>query len=79
MSAVVLAGLAVSVMAESSVRAEMRALGPAEGYPALPSCKVGLLRARGSAAAPAEALAGHVVASLTNLAGFEPSEGRSAA
>ena len=44
--AAVLAGLAVSVLPESAVRPGMRILGPSDGFPALPSCKIGLIRAR---------------------------------
>ena len=39
-----MAGLAVSVLPESAVRPGMRILGPSDGFPALPSCKIGLIR-----------------------------------
>ena len=42
--AAVVAGLAVSVLPESAVRSGMRILGPSDGFPALPSCKIGLIR-----------------------------------
>src|SRR3954463_14911699 len=45
--AAVLAGLCVSVLPESALRPGMRILGPSDGYPALPSCKIGLIRNRG--------------------------------
>ena len=43
-AAAVLAGLAVSVFPESGLRPGMRVLGASEGFPELPSCRVGLLR-----------------------------------
>jgi DNA-binding transcriptional LysR family regulator len=67
--AAVLAGLAVGVLPESAVRTGMRVLGPSEGFPALPSCKIGLLRNRLENSALADALAGHIVSSLDNLKG----------
>jgi DNA-binding transcriptional LysR family regulator len=65
--AAVLAGLAVSVLPESAVRQGMRVLGPSDGFPALPSCNIGLMRNRHEPTALAEALAGHIVQSLDNL------------
>jgi DNA-binding transcriptional LysR family regulator len=67
--AAVLAGLAVSVLPESAVRQGMRVLGPSDGFPALPSCNIGLMRNRHEPTALAEALAGHIVQSLDNLSG----------
>ena len=43
-AAAVLSGLAVSVLAESGLRPGMRVLTAAEGFPELPSCRVGLVR-----------------------------------
>jgi DNA-binding transcriptional LysR family regulator len=68
--AAVLAGLAVSVLPESAVRQGMRVLGPSDGFPALPSCNIGLMRNRHEPTALAEALAGHIVQSLDNLSGM---------
>ena len=65
--AAVLAGLAVSVLPESALRPGMRVLGPADGYPTLPSCKIALLRRRTDAFPLCDALAGHIVSSLDNL------------
>jgi DNA-binding transcriptional LysR family regulator len=65
--AAVLAGLAVGVLPESAVRTGMRVLGPSDGFPALPSCKIGLMRNRLEPSALADALAGHIVSSLDNL------------
>jgi DNA-binding transcriptional LysR family regulator len=65
--AAVLAGLSVSVLPESAVRPGMRVLGPSDGYPALPSCKIGLIKGRREANPLAEALGFHIKASLDNL------------
>jgi DNA-binding transcriptional LysR family regulator len=64
--AAVLAGLSVSVLPESAVRPGMRILGPSDGYPALPSCKIGLIRRR-EPNAIADALGFHIKQSLDNL------------
>jgi DNA-binding transcriptional LysR family regulator len=66
-SAAVLAGLAVSVCAESSLRPGMRVLGAGDGFPPLPPIKIALLRCAHHASAVCEALADHIVASLDNL------------
>lgn len=66
-SAAVLAGLAVTVLPESAVRSGMRILGPRDGFPALPTCKIGLvMRAEGSNPL-VEALAGQIRDNLDNL------------
>ncbi|HEX2725452.1 MAG TPA: LysR substrate-binding domain-containing protein [Beijerinckiaceae bacterium] len=65
--AAVLAGLAVSVLPESAVRSGMRILGPRDGYPALPSCKIGLVRNRHEPTPLADALAQEIRQSLDNL------------
>jgi DNA-binding transcriptional LysR family regulator len=66
-SAAVLAGLAVSVLATSGLRPGMRVLTPAEGFPELPPCRIGLLRNPHERSPLTEALAGHIVSSLDNL------------
>jgi DNA-binding transcriptional LysR family regulator len=66
-SAAVLAGLAVSVLPESGLRPGMRVLNPADGFPALPECRVGLIRNPHETSALADALADHIVSSLDNL------------
>ena len=66
-AAAVLAGLAVSVFPESGVRPGMRLLTTADGFPELPSCDIGLLRNTHESSALADALAGHIIASLDNL------------
>jgi len=63
----VLAGLAVSVMAESGLRPGMRVLTPADGFPELPYCRVGLARNPHESSALADALAEHIISSLDNL------------
>jgi DNA-binding transcriptional LysR family regulator len=68
LSAAVLAGLAVTVVAESALRPGMRVLSEAEGFPRLPSCEIGLIRGRGRpASALVDKLAEHIVSSLDNL------------
>lgn len=66
-AAAVLAGLAVSVLPESGLRPGMRILSPADGFPELPPCNIGLLRSPHDGSALVEALAEHVVSSLDNL------------
>ena len=66
-SAAVLAGLAISVLPESGLRPGMRVLTAAEGFPELPSCRIGLIRNAHEGSALADALAGHVISSLDNL------------
>src|SRR5919107_5237174 len=70
--AAVLAGLAVSVLPESAVRPGMRILGPSDGFPALRSCKIGLIRGRGEASPLADALGFHIRQSLDNLGSTRP-------
>jgi DNA-binding transcriptional LysR family regulator len=65
--AAVLAGLALSVLPESAVRSGMRILGPRDGFPALPSCKIGLVRNRHEPTPLADALAQEIRQSLDNL------------
>jgi DNA-binding transcriptional LysR family regulator len=65
--AAVAAGLALSVLPESAIRPGMRILGPREGFPALPSCKIGLVRSRHESNPIADALAAQIRQSLDNL------------
>ena len=64
----VLAGLAVSVLPESALKANMRILGAREGFPELEPAEIGLLRAEHAKSPIHEALARHIVTSLGNLA-----------
>ena len=66
-AAAVLAGLAISVLAESALRPGMRVLGEADGFPRLPMCQIGLLRSWTRPASPiVDALAEHIISSLDN-------------
>jgi DNA-binding transcriptional LysR family regulator len=73
-AAAVLAGLAVSVLPESGLRPGMRVLTAAEGFPELPSCRIGLVRNAHDSSALADALAEHVVSSLDNLSDAQAAE-----
>lgn len=66
-SAAVMAGLAVSVLPESAVRTGMRILGSRDGFPALPTCKIGLMRGASNANVLADALADQIRDNLDNL------------
>jgi len=66
-AAAVLAGLAVSVLPESGLRPGMRVLSASDGFPDLPSCRVGLVRNAHESSALADALAEHIISSLDNL------------
>lgn len=66
-AAAVLAGLSVSVLPESGLRPGMRVLTAAEGFPELPTCRIGLVRNAHETTALASALAEHIVSSLDNL------------
>ena len=65
--AAVLAGLTVSVFPESTVRAGMRVLGEADGFPALPDCQIGVMQRPGVRSRLADALIAHIVDSLETL------------
>jgi DNA-binding transcriptional LysR family regulator len=73
-AAAVLAGLAVSVLAESGLRPGMRVLTAADGFPELPSCRVGLVRNAHETSSLADALAEHIVSSLDNLSDAQAAE-----
>jgi DNA-binding transcriptional LysR family regulator len=66
-SAAVLAGLAVSVFPESGLRPGMRVLSPGDGFPDLPTCRVGLVRSPHGSSTLTDALAGHIISSLDNV------------
>ncbi len=65
--AAVTAGLAVSVLPESAVRSGMRILTPSDGYPALPSCRIGVVRTKHSSSPIVDVLARQIAESLDNL------------
>jgi DNA-binding transcriptional LysR family regulator len=66
-AAAVLSGLAVSVFPESGLRPGMRVLTQSDGFPALPPCRIGLLRSPHETSTLADALAEHIISSLDNL------------
>jgi DNA-binding transcriptional LysR family regulator len=67
-AAAVLAGLAVTVVAESALRPGMRVLGEADGLPRLPKCEIGIIRSWSRPTSPiVDKLAEHIVSSLDNL------------
>jgi DNA-binding transcriptional LysR family regulator len=63
----VLSGLAVSVLPECALRPGMRILGEADGFGALPDCRIGLLRGHTAQREIVDALARHVSESLDNI------------
>jgi DNA-binding transcriptional LysR family regulator len=63
----VLSGLAVSVLPECALRPGMRILGEADGFGALPDCRIGLLRGHTAQPEIVDALARHVSESLDNI------------
>jgi len=67
-SAAVLSGLAVSVLAESAIKPGMRVLGTNDGFPLLASCKIGVMMNRLQPSKLADTLAAEIVSSLDNLA-----------
>ncbi|HEY5818382.1 MAG TPA: LysR substrate-binding domain-containing protein [Mesorhizobium sp.] len=68
-TAAVLSGLAVSVMAECALRPGMRVLTEADGFGDLPECKIGIMRGHCDQPALVEALARHISESLDNISG----------
>jgi DNA-binding transcriptional LysR family regulator len=66
-SAAVMAGLAITVLAESGLRPGMRVLGPSDGFPALSPCRIGILRNRHEPSTLADALANHIIQGLDNI------------
>lgn len=67
LSGAVGAGLAVSVMPESGLRPDMRILTPADGFPELKPCDVGLLRADHATDPLFDAVEDHIVRRIGNL------------
>jgi len=63
----VLAGLAITILPESAIRPEMRILTERDGFPALPPCDIGFLRAKHAKSAIHDALAHHIVTRIGNL------------
>jgi DNA-binding transcriptional LysR family regulator len=65
--AAVLAGLAVSILPESALKPGMRILGEREGFPPLPTCRIGILSPSRGANPLADALSDQIRESLDNL------------
>ena len=63
----VLAGLAVTILPESAVRSGMRILTERDGFPALPPCDIGFIRARHARSPIHDALAHHIATRIGNL------------
>ena len=72
-AAAVLAGLAVSVLPKSGLRTGMRVLNAAEGFPELPSCRIGLVR-NGRRLVAGRCAGGAIVSSLDNLSDAQAAE-----
>ncbi|MCO5063342.1 MAG: LysR substrate-binding domain-containing protein [Rhizobiaceae bacterium] len=73
-AAAVLSGLAVSVLAECALRPGMRVLTEADGFGALPECRIGILRGKSEHPRLVEALAQHITESLDNISVPLPDE-----
>lgn len=66
-TAAVLSGLAISVLPECALRPGMRVLGDADGFGALPDCRIGIMRGQTARADIVEAIARHISDSLDNI------------
>ena len=66
-AAAVLSGLAISVLPECALRTGMRVLGEADGFGALPDCRIGIMRGQTSQPELVDALARHISESLDNI------------
>jgi DNA-binding transcriptional LysR family regulator len=66
-AAAVLAGLAVSVAPECALRPGMRVLGEADGFGALPDCRIGIMRGHAQNPDIIDALSRHIAESLDNI------------
>jgi DNA-binding transcriptional LysR family regulator len=66
-TAAVLSGLAISVLPECALRPGMRVLGDADGFGALPDCKIGIMRGHSSRPQLVDALVRHIAESLDNI------------
>jgi DNA-binding transcriptional LysR family regulator len=66
-TAAVLSGLAVSVLPECALRPGMRVLGEADGFGALPDCRIGIMRGHTARPEIVDAVARHIAESLDNI------------
>ena len=76
-AAAVLAGLAVSVLTESGLRTGMRVLTAAEGFPELPSCRIGLVRSAHEGSTLADARRAYRVVARQFVGGTGGDDGHS--
>ena len=67
LSSAVTAGLAVAVLPDSAVRADMRILDERDGFPPLPPCEIAILRAKHADSTIHDALTDHIIARIGNL------------
>jgi DNA-binding transcriptional LysR family regulator len=63
----VLAGLAITILPESAMRSGMRILTERDGFPALPPCDIGFIRAKHARSPIHDALAHHITTRIGNL------------
>ncbi len=68
LSAAARAGLAITVMADSALRPDLRVLDERDGMPPLPECDIALLRSPRAHEPVHDALCDHIVASIGNIA-----------
>ncbi|MBU0584905.1 MAG: LysR family transcriptional regulator [Alphaproteobacteria bacterium] len=66
-TAAVLSGLAISVLPECALRPGMRVLSDADGFGALPDCKIGIIRGASARPELVDAIARHISDSLDNI------------
>lgn len=69
LNSAVAAGLAYGVLPESAIRADVRVMTQADGFPQLPMCDIAILRARHATQPVHDALADHIVRRLSNFTG----------
>ncbi|QCI98649.1 LysR substrate-binding domain-containing protein [Agrobacterium larrymoorei] len=73
-AAAVLAGMAVSVLPESTLRTGMRVLTSADGFPPLPPVQIGLMKRPGLSPSLMNAITDHITACLDNISLSQPPE-----
>ncbi|NTJ41423.1 LysR family transcriptional regulator [Agrobacterium larrymoorei] len=71
-AAAVLAGMAVSVLPESTLRTGMRVLTGADGFPPLPPVQIGLMKRPGLSPSLMNAITDHITACLDNISLASP-------
>lgn len=69
LSSAVFTGLAVAVLPESALLPDMRILRERDGFPRLPHCSIGMLRATKAVDPVHDALANHIIQALDNVNG----------